>query len=71
MVNQNEKHADSALIDGLGGTNKAAEFFKVTAPSISEWRRTGLPKARRMYLELARPDLFVTTIDQTVGSCSN
>jgi hypothetical protein len=58
MVNQNEKHPDSELIDDLGGTTEAAKFFKVSAPSISEWRRTGLPKARMMYLQLARPDLF-------------
>lgn len=58
MDNQNDKHADSELIDKLGGTTKAAEFFDVSAPSISEWRKTGLPKARMMYLKLARPDLF-------------
>jgi len=51
-------HPDSALIDKLGGTSKAAEFFDVTPPSISEWRKTGLPKARMMYLRLARPDFF-------------
>lgn len=58
MTNRNEKHADSELIDKLGGTTKAAEFFEVKPSSISEWRRTGLPKARMMYLRLARPDLF-------------
>lgn len=58
MLNENEKHPDSDLIDQLGGTTEAAKFFDVSAPSISEWRRTGLPKARMMYLQLARPDLF-------------
>jgi hypothetical protein len=58
MANETKKHADSELIDKLGGTSKAAEFFDVSAPSISEWRKTGLPKARMMYLRLARPDLF-------------
>jgi hypothetical protein len=58
MANLNTHHPDSELIDKLGGTTKAAEFFDVSAPSISEWRKTGLPRARMMYLRLARPDLF-------------
>lgn len=64
MPNLNEKHEHSALIDRLGGTNKAAEFFEVSPPSISEWRRTGLPKARLMYLRVARPDVFQDPPDQ-------
>lgn len=61
MANTNTKHPDSDLIDKLGGTTKAAEFFEVSAPSISEWRMTGLPKARMMFLKLARPDFFAPT----------
>jgi hypothetical protein len=58
MANANYNHKDSDLIDKLGGTTKAAAFFEVKPPSISEWRKTGIPKARMMYLRLARPDLF-------------
>lgn len=58
MSNANVNHEDSDLIDRLGGTTKAAEFFDVKPPSISEWRKTGIPRARMMYLRVARPDLF-------------
>jgi hypothetical protein len=58
MVKANQKHQDEALIDKLGGTSKAAKFFDVDPASVSGWRWTGLPRARMMYLKLARPDLF-------------
>lgn len=57
MANPTRPHPDNELIDKLGGTSKAAAFFEVSAPSISEWRKTGLPRARRMYLQAVRPDL--------------
>lgn len=49
---------DSDLIDMLGGTKAVAELCRVRPPSVSEWRRNGIPAARRMYLELLRPDVF-------------
>ena len=58
MANSKPFHADSALIDKLGGTTKAAQFFDVSPPSVHGWRYDGLPRARRMYLQLARPDLL-------------
>lgn len=58
MANQKPKHPHDALIDKLGGTNKAAELFDVKPPSVSAWRKTGLPKPRLMYLKVVRPDLF-------------
>lgn len=58
MTNPKKKHSDSTLIDDLGGTTKAAKFFDVKPPSISEWRINGIPRPRMMYLKLARPDLF-------------
>lgn len=48
---------DSGLIDALGGTVAAARLFDVTPQAVSHWRRHGIPKPRRMYLELLRPDL--------------
>lgn len=47
------------IIDDLGGTNAVARMFDIEPPSVSDWRKTGIPKARLMYLKLARPDLFV------------
>lgn len=49
---------DSDIIDDLGGTSKVAALCDVAPPSVSEWRRNGIPKARRMFLEVARPDVF-------------
>lgn len=53
-----EKHNHSDLIDLLGGTFEVARLCEVKPPSVSEWRRKGIPRARLMYLKLARPDVF-------------
>lgn len=53
-----ELHPDSLKIDLLGGTNAVARLCKVRSPSVSKWRQTGIPEARRMFLELKRPDVF-------------
>jgi hypothetical protein len=49
---------DSQLIDALGGTAKVAALCKVSMAAVSQWRDDGIPAARRMFLELARPDVF-------------
>jgi hypothetical protein len=49
---------DSEIIDILGGTTEVARLCEIEPPSVSEWRHNGIPKARRMYLRLLRPDLF-------------
>ena len=49
---------DSQLIDALGGTAKVAVLCKVSMAAVSQWRDDGIPSARRMFLELARPDVF-------------
>ena len=46
------------IIDRLGGTTAAARFFEVKAPSVSEWRKTGLPRARLMYVRAMHPDIY-------------
>jgi ABC-type hemin transport system substrate-binding protein len=46
------------IIDALGGTNATAELCNVKPPSVSDWRKTGIPDARLMFLKLARPDVF-------------
>lgn len=51
-------HTDSSLIDALGGTSAVARLCEVTPPSVSEWRRSGIPKARRLYLKAVKPDVF-------------
>lgn len=49
---------DSQIIDALGGTGKTAKLFGIQPASVSEWRKTGIPDARMMYIRLARPDIF-------------
>lgn len=46
------------IIDALGGTNEVAELCQVTAQAVSQWRVDGIPKARLMYLQAIRPDVF-------------
>lgn len=52
------KHPDSHLIDCLGGTASVARMFGISQPSVTKWRFSGIPDARRMCLQLVRPDLF-------------
>lgn len=53
-----DKPTDSEIIDRLGGTTEVARICQIKPPSVSEWRATGIPSARRQYLELLRPDAF-------------
>lgn len=46
------------IIDALGGTFAVARLCNVRPPSVSEWRRTGIPDARLQFLRLARPEVF-------------
>jgi hypothetical protein len=48
----------SKIIDALGGTAATAKLFEVKSPSVSCWRKKGIPKARLLHLRLLRPDLF-------------
>ncbi len=48
---------DSKIIDALGGTGKVATLFDIEPPSVSEWRKNGIPQARRQTLALMFPDI--------------
>ena len=48
----------SEIIDALGGTTEVARMCNVRPPSVSEWKVKGIPEARRMYLQVLRPDVF-------------
>ncbi|TGB34378.1 Rha family transcriptional regulator [Burkholderia thailandensis] len=54
------------VIDRLGGTSAVARLFEIEPPSVSEWRRTGIPKPRLQYLKLAYPHLFEPDTGVTV-----
>ena len=51
-----KKH--QALIEQIG-TPALMELFEITKGAISQWRTSGIPKARLMYLKLHSPELFV------------
>ena len=55
------QHPDSAVIDRLGGPSKVAALCQIRPQAASQWRRDGIPPARRMYLELLRPEAFAAT----------
>lgn len=46
------------IIDALGGTFRVAELCEVRPPSVSDWRKYGIPRARMMFLRIARPEVF-------------
>lgn len=52
-------HSDSPIIDRLGGNSALAELFDISSQAVSKWRKEGIPNARRMYLELKFPEVFV------------
>lgn len=46
--------AATEIIRRLGGTAKVSRVFGVTMPSVSDWKRDGIPHARVMFLKVAR-----------------
>ncbi len=46
------------IIDALGGTVAVARLCEIKPPSVSGWRREGIPKPRLDYFKLLRPDVF-------------
>ena len=48
----------SEIIDALGGTFRVAELCDVRPPSVSGWRKNGIPRARMMFLRLAKREVF-------------
>lgn len=44
------------VIDVLGGTAEVARLFDVRMPSVSHWKRDGIPRARMMLLRETRKE---------------
>lgn len=44
-----------AVIAALHGPAAVARLFKIRTPSVSNWKKKGIPPARLMYLEVAFP----------------
>lgn len=51
-------HPDEKIISELGGTYAVARIFDIRPPSVTRWKVRGIPRARRMYLEVVYPELF-------------
>ena len=56
-----EKHPDSEIIDQLGGAVTVAQRCDVSSQAVSQWRKVGIPKARRMYLQVLFPEVFASS----------
>ncbi len=46
------------MIDSLGGATVVATLCEVSPQAVSQWRRDGIPAARRMFLKLHSPAAF-------------
>ena len=42
-----------AIVNELGGTGKVAAIFEITKPSVSGWKKKGIPKDQWRYIKLA------------------
>lgn len=62
---------DNAIIDSLGGTLKTANLCEVSAAAVAQWRSNGIPKARMMFLKLARPNVFPANDHQSIKKLRN
>lgn len=57
---------DNEIIDAFGGSAALARLVGVKSPSVSYWRRKGIPELRKLQLKTLRPELFddVQTVQQ-------
>jgi hypothetical protein len=46
------------VITQLGGVSAVARLCGIKQPSVSGWKRHGIPQAREQYLRLLRPEAF-------------
>lgn len=44
------------IIEALGGTAAVSRLFGLSMPSVSDWKKAGIPKTRMMYLEAVHAD---------------
>ena len=56
------------IIKSLGGVSATARLCKISRAAVSQWQADGIPQARMMFLELARPDVFQPPGQATEGT---
>lgn len=47
-----------AVITRLGGPVAVARLCRIRSQAVSQWKRFGIPAARRDYLQLLHPEAF-------------
>lgn len=58
IADMSQPFSPDEIIDALGGTSEVAKMFQIKPPSVSEWRKNGIPKDKLQILRLTRPDVF-------------
>lgn len=54
-----QKNIEAAkVIELLGGTVAVSRMCEIQSPSVSRWKRNGIPKDQARYLREVRPDVF-------------
>lgn len=48
----------TTVVERLGDTAEVARMFEVRMPSVSDWKKYGIPKARMMFIRAVRPDVL-------------
>lgn len=43
------------IIESLGGTTRVARLFGISAPSVTEWKKLGIPEYRLLAIQLNHP----------------
>lgn len=46
------------IIERLGDTAEVARMFEIRMPSVSDWKKSGIPKARMMLIKAVRPEVL-------------
>ena len=60
-----QKTHANIVIDAIGGTSETARLCEIDPASVSEWRKKYIPKARLMFLKLARPEIFIGVLAES------
>lgn len=55
------------VIDRLGGTSKVAALCDIKPPSVSDWKKSGIPKAWRKFLLCKHPEVFLKSEQSDEG----
>lgn len=52
------------MIERLGGPSEVARLCRIRPQAVSQWKKSGIPDARRDFLQLLRPAAFSANTDE-------